>query len=76
MTLSPFTLSTHNCFVHAIIVNYSDFTVNIVDIPAIFSLPDVLYQTTVGNIKQTLHTDYSSYEHICTRSLPICHSGR
>jgi len=29
MRLSPFTLSTHNCFIHAVIVTYSDFAINI-----------------------------------------------
>ena len=55
MTLSPYTLSTHNCFVHAIIVTFSNLAINIIDIPVFFSFPDVVPQFVTWSNNYTLH---------------------
>ena len=88
MRLSPFTLSTHNCFIHAVIVTYSDFAINIHTSlflsswhgPCVQPIPD-------HSLEHETITSHSMYWLLWfpavylmstrpTRSVPTCHSGR
>jgi hypothetical protein len=85
MMLSPYTLSTHNCFVHAIIVTFANLAINIIDIPVFFSFPDVVPQFVTWSNNYTLHAlitpvsssiSYTTPHHTRTRAVPIYHSRR